>query len=162
MPAARHVLVVALGAIGLGAPLVARTGTVDKVTIDNVSIVDVAKGKLFPNMTVVVDGERIASVAKTHLGAIRSGTVMDGAGMYVIPGLWDVHVHVAFTNDAARIQFLQVAVDVTGSLWAAPNRIVVRLDSRKSSVIRPPCVSLALRLGDSRPPSCVMRRSDAA
>ena len=29
---------------------------------------------------------------------------MDGTGMYVIPGLWDMHVHVAFTNDAARIQ----------------------------------------------------------
>ena len=104
MPAARHVLVVALGAVGLGAPLVAQTGTVDHVTIDNVTIVDVAKGKLLPNMTVVVDGKRIASVAKAHPGEPGSGTVMDGSGMYVIPGLWDMHVHVAFTNDAARIQ----------------------------------------------------------
>jgi imidazolonepropionase-like amidohydrolase len=104
MLAALRVLVVALGAVILGAPLVAQTGTVDHVTIDNVTIVDVVNGKLFPRMTVVVDGKRILTVAKTRPGELHSGTVMDGAGMYLIPGLWDMHVHVAFTNDAARIQ----------------------------------------------------------
>jgi imidazolonepropionase-like amidohydrolase len=104
MLAALRVLVVALGAAILGAPLVAQTGTVDHVTIDHVTIVDVVNGKLFPSMTVVVDGKRIVTVAKTRPGELHSGTVMDGAGMYVIPGLWDMHVHVAFTNDAARIQ----------------------------------------------------------
>ncbi len=101
---ALRVLVVAFGAICCSAPLVAQTATVDNVTIDNVTIVDVAHGKLLPNMTVVVDGKRIASVTRARPGATRSGTVMDGAGMYVIPGLWDMHVHVAFTNDPARIQ----------------------------------------------------------
>ena len=104
MVAARRILVVAFGANVLGAPLLAQAGTVDKITIDNVTVVDVVKGKLLPNMVVVIDGKRIASVAKTRPGEVRSGTVMDGAGMYVIPGLWDMHVHVAFTNDPARIQ----------------------------------------------------------
>ena len=83
MLAALRVLVVALGAAIFGAPLVAQT---DTVTIDNVAIVDVVKGKVFPNMTVVVDGKRIVTVAKTRPGKLHSGTVMDGAGMYVIPG----------------------------------------------------------------------------
>ena len=104
LTAARRVLVVALGAAIVGAPLAAQTGTLDHVTIDHVTIVDVVKGKLFPEMTVVVDGKRIVTVAKTRPGERHSGTVMDGAGMYVIPGLWDMHVHVAFTNDAARNQ----------------------------------------------------------
>src|SRR5689334_327907 len=106
LPALR-ILVVALIAIAFGAPLGSQTVTVDNITIDNVTIVDVVKGKLLPNMTVVVDGKRIASVApsrKTRPGERHSGDVMDGTGMYVIPGLWDMHVHVAFTNDAARIQ----------------------------------------------------------
>src|SRR5215471_4009957 len=104
MLAVLRVLVVALGAIAFGAPFVAQTVTVDHVTIDNITIVDVVKGKLFPNMTVVVDGKRIATVTKTRPGDLHSGNVMDGTGMYVIPGLWDMHVHLAFTNDAARIQ----------------------------------------------------------
>jgi imidazolonepropionase-like amidohydrolase len=94
----------ALAAIVCGASLVAQTPVADTVTIDNVTIVDVVKGKLLPNMTVVVNGNRIASVEKARPGARHSGTVMDGSGMYVIPGLWDMHVHLAFTNDAARIQ----------------------------------------------------------
>ena len=74
MLTALRVLVLALGAIVFGTPLAAQTGTVDNVTIDNVTIVDVVKGKLSPNMTVVVDGKRIASVAKTRPGEPHSGT----------------------------------------------------------------------------------------
>lgn len=101
---ALRVLVVALGAIMFTAPAVEQAVTAGNVTIENVTVVDVVKGTLVPNMTVVVDGNRIASVAKTRSGDRHSGAVMDGTGMYVMPGLWDMHVHVAFTNDAARIQ----------------------------------------------------------
>ncbi len=97
MLATLRALVVAIGAIVFGTPLYAQT-----VTIDNVTIVDVVKGKLSPNMTVVVDGKRIASVAKTRPGAPHSGTVMDGTGMYVIPGLWDMHIHAFNSNDTSR------------------------------------------------------------
>src|SRR5262252_3496770 len=90
-------LVGARGAIEFGAPLAAQAGT-----IDNVTIVDVVKGRLSPNMTVVVDGKRIASVAKTRPGAPHSGTVMDGTGMYVIPGLWDMHIHSFSTDDPSH------------------------------------------------------------
>src|SRR5262249_5229992 len=92
-------LVFALGVIVFGTPLVAQT-----VTIDNVTIVDVVKGKLSPDMTVVVDGKRIASVAKTRPGAPHSGTVMNGTGMYVIPCLCDIHIHAFFSNDTSRFQ----------------------------------------------------------
>src|SRR5262245_56282592 len=98
MLATLRVLVVALGALVFATPLGAQT-----VTIDNVTIVDVVKGKLSPNMTVVVDGKRIASVAKTRPGTPHSGTVMDGTGMYVIPGLWDMHIHAFSSDDTSRL-----------------------------------------------------------
>jgi imidazolonepropionase-like amidohydrolase len=102
-------LILALGAVvlaALGAPLVAQTApaVVEGVTIENVTVVDVVKGKLLPNMTVMVDGKHIASVVKSRPGETHSGAVMDGTGMFVIPGLWDMHVHVAFTNNTERNQ----------------------------------------------------------
>jgi imidazolonepropionase-like amidohydrolase len=97
MLATFRALMVALGAVVYATPLVAPT-----VTIDDVTIINVVTGKLSPHMTVVVDGNRIASVAKTRPGAAHSGTVMDGTGMYVIPGLWDMHVHAFFNNDTSR------------------------------------------------------------
>jgi imidazolonepropionase-like amidohydrolase len=70
-------------------------------TIDNVTIVDVTNGRLQPRKTIVIDGNRISRIedanAETHALA-----TLDGTGMFVIPGLWDMHVHAYFTNDTAR------------------------------------------------------------
>ena len=49
------------------------------------------------NRTVVVTGDRITSVsdaAKVQLP--KNAHVIDGTGQYLIPGLWDMHVHSAF------------------------------------------------------------------
>jgi len=34
--------------------------------------------------------------------ASHAAATLDGTGMFVIPGLWDMHVHAYFTNDTAR------------------------------------------------------------
>ncbi|MGH9411233.1 MAG: amidohydrolase family protein [Vicinamibacterales bacterium] len=133
-----RLIAAALGALVCVAPLAAQTVTADDVAIERVTIVDVVKGKLFTDMTVVVDGTRIKSVVKTRPGERHPGTVMDGAGMYVIPGLWDMHVHVAFTNDAARIRStsalmlpLFIANGVTGvrDMWSNLDAILAMRDA---------------------------------
>lgn len=73
----------------------------DRVTIDNVTIVDVTNGKLQKNQTIVIEGKRIARIERAT-PATRAQATMDGTGMFVIPGLWDMHVHAFFTNDTAR------------------------------------------------------------
>ena len=92
---ARSILFVA-GLLASAAPITAQT-----TTIDNVTIVDVTNGRLQPRKTIVIDGNRIARIddatAATHAAA-----TLDGTGMFVIPGLWDMHVHAYFTNDTAR------------------------------------------------------------
>jgi imidazolonepropionase-like amidohydrolase len=83
-----------------GAPISASIRA-QATTIDNVTIVDVANGRLQPRKTIVIEGNRIARVedatASTHAAA-----TLDGTGMFVIPGLWDMHVHAYFTNDTAK------------------------------------------------------------
>ena len=77
------------------------SGGAQTTTIDNVTIVDVTTGRLQPRKTIVIEGNRIARIdnasASTHAAA-----TLDGTGMFVIPGLWDMHVHAYFTNDTAR------------------------------------------------------------
>jgi imidazolonepropionase-like amidohydrolase len=51
------------------------------------------------DQTVVIQGDRIASVsdsAKSQLPKSPRALVIDAAGQYLIPGLWDMHVHSAF------------------------------------------------------------------
>jgi imidazolonepropionase-like amidohydrolase len=69
--------------------------------IDNVTIVDVATGRLEPRRTIVVEGTRIARITAST-AATHATATLDGTGMFVIPGLWDMHVHAYFTNDTAR------------------------------------------------------------
>ena len=70
-------------------------------TIDNVTIVDVTNGKLQKHKTIVVEGKSIARIENSN-AATRAAATLDGTGMFVIPGLWDMHVHAYFTNDSAR------------------------------------------------------------
>ena len=71
------------------------------VTIDNVTIVDVATGKLQAHKTIVVEGKRIARIENASRET-RAAATLDGTGMFVIPGLWDMHIHAYFTNDSSR------------------------------------------------------------
>ncbi|HEY4304700.1 MAG TPA: amidohydrolase family protein [Gemmatimonadaceae bacterium] len=69
------------------------------LTITNATVVDVATGALHRGSTVVVDGKRIVSVGPTTGARPSKGQVVDGQGMYVIPGLWDMHTHAYFGWD---------------------------------------------------------------
>lgn len=57
-------------------------------TIRNVNVVDVAGGTVRRGVNVVISGASIVSVS----GKAR-GTAIDGKGKYLIPGLWDMNVH---------------------------------------------------------------------
>lgn len=76
---------------------------------------DVERGTLLPDRTVLVAGDRIARVAPSDSVQIAVGTrVVDGGGGYLIPGLWDMHVHLR-SPAAERIDMpLFVAHGVTG------------------------------------------------
>ncbi len=76
---------------------------------------DVERGTLLPDRTVLVAGDRIARVAPSDSVRLAAGTrVVDGAGGYLIPGLWDMHVHLR-SPAAERIDMpLFVAHGVTG------------------------------------------------
>jgi imidazolonepropionase-like amidohydrolase len=79
-----------------GAPVNAQT-----ITIDNVTIVDVTNGRLSSGKTIAIEGKRIARIEDAS-DATRAAATLDGTGMFVIPGLWDMHIHAFFTNDTAR------------------------------------------------------------
>jgi hypothetical protein len=66
-------------------------------------------------MTVVIAGSTITDVGKTAEVAIPKGArVLDVAGAYLIPGLWDMHVHL-FTDGRYNWAFpLLVANGITG------------------------------------------------
>ena len=92
-----------------GAPAMGRGG----IAVTGVTIVDVETGNLLPGQTVVIQGSRIVDISLAEGGELPRGTtVIDGRGTYLIPGLWDMHVHSA--AGAAREFPLFIAHGVTG------------------------------------------------
>src|SRR6476659_9987357 len=75
----------------LGERLTAQT-----LTITNATVVDVSTGTLRRATTVVIDGKRITSVGPASATVPRAGRIVDAKGMYLIPGLWDMHTHAYF------------------------------------------------------------------
>jgi imidazolonepropionase-like amidohydrolase len=66
------------------------------LTMTNATVVDVSNGSLRPGTTVVIEGNRITRVGSSAAPAQPRGQVVDAKGMYVIPGLWDMHTHAYF------------------------------------------------------------------
>jgi imidazolonepropionase-like amidohydrolase len=66
------------------------------VALTNVNLFDAASGQSRPGSTVVIDGNRIVAVGKDGAVTIPSGAErIDGRGRALLPGLWDMHVHLS-------------------------------------------------------------------
>ena len=77
-------------------PLATPRLSAQTLTITNATVVDVSNGALHRGSTIVIDGNRIVSVGPPSANTQRRGQVVDAKGMFVIPGLWDMHTHAYF------------------------------------------------------------------
>src|SRR5689334_3107627 len=63
----------------------------------HVNVIDATGTPVQPDMTVVIQDGRVAEIGKAGQVRIRDqAEVIDGRGKYLIPGLWDMHVHTVF------------------------------------------------------------------
>jgi imidazolonepropionase-like amidohydrolase len=92
-------------------PARAEHAPVKSVAITGVTIIDSTGALARSDMAVVVTGNRITAVGKSGKVEVPEGAqVVDGTGKYLIPGLWDMHVHTAGPSFPA----LYLANGVTG------------------------------------------------
>ncbi len=66
--------------------------------IDNVNVVNVRTGKVLPSTTVVISANKIVFIGARELMPIQYAAIagrhrIDAANGYLIPGLWDSHLH---------------------------------------------------------------------
>jgi imidazolonepropionase-like amidohydrolase len=63
----------------------------------HVNVIDATGTPVQSDMSVVVRDGHIADIGKSsEVGVPERATIVDGHGKYLIPGLWDMHVHTAF------------------------------------------------------------------
>jgi imidazolonepropionase-like amidohydrolase len=87
--------VAALAVLLVPAGIAAQNGAA--IAITPVTIVNVETGQVEAGRTVVFVGTRITAVGPVASVKVPAGSrIVSGEGKYLIPGLWDMHVHAAF------------------------------------------------------------------
>lgn len=75
-----------------------------QTAITNVTIIDVRDGSTQHNMSVLISEDRISVIGSSKRVQLPKQTrVMDGRGKFLIPGLWDMHVHTDGDDRALRL-----------------------------------------------------------
>ena len=91
-------------------------GSCPTLAIEDVNVIDVLASRVRPNMTVIIEGDRIAALGPASStfppqDARKDARVVSGHGMFLIPGLWDMDVHLWYRENQLPVF---VAFGVTG------------------------------------------------
>ena len=81
------------------------------ILISNINVVDLVKGEVVFNQDVIIIKEKITKILPHGSSNLKSKQTINGTGKYLMPGLWDMHVH---TGDADIFFPVYVANGITG------------------------------------------------
>src|SRR6201984_3027695 len=65
----------------------------EKISLVGATVINPADGKVLPNATVVINGDKIERVAMGKQDAATLGRQIDCVGKFILPGYIDTHVH---------------------------------------------------------------------
>src|SRR5437764_7944021 len=71
----------------------------EKISLVGATVINPADGKVVPNATVVIDGDKIERVTMGKQDAASLGKQIDCAGKFILPGYIDTHIHFFQSGD---------------------------------------------------------------
>jgi imidazolonepropionase-like amidohydrolase len=85
-----------LASFFVGCLMTSGAAETKRLAIAHVAVVDTTSGEIKADQTVVITGARIIKIVPATGYRPEPGTqVIDARGKYLIPGLWDMHMHIA-------------------------------------------------------------------
>jgi len=92
----------------------------DTLVITDVNVVDVRTGEIRRDQIVIIERDRINAVGGKGTRYPRNAPSVNAKGGYLIPGLWDMHVHLTFGD------WFPLAQDISLPLFVANGITSVR------------------------------------
>jgi imidazolonepropionase-like amidohydrolase len=102
----------------------------------HVTLIDTGGGPTQPDMSVIVTNDRITEIGRTgDVSVPQTSRVVDAAGKFMIPGLWDMHIH-WYDRDSLP---LFIANGVTGvrQMWGMPQHHTWRKAIESGTLLGP-------------------------
>src|SRR5688500_7078334 len=77
------------------------------LVIKDVSVIDVVTGSVLSNQTLIIQDDRIAVMGPSLETKVPDNSkIVDGNGKFIIPGLWDTHVHLEIAGEKSLPLFI--------------------------------------------------------
>lgn len=116
------------------------------LVIKDVSVFDSVAGKMLPNRTIVISGQKIEAIGtpEAPVDVPKGALILDGQGKYAIPGLIDAHVHLVH-----RLNYAHMTGDEVLPLFLANGVTSVRDTGDEISA-----QTLVARHADAHPAQC--------
>lgn len=133
-----------------------RLAMASSVAITDVTVIDLGRGVLQPDQTVIVVGGRIGAVGPASDTAIPArADRVDGRGRFLIPGLCDMHVHSGSYDNGRKMARLLVANGITCArdMGSPPDDVIRLRDDIRSGSLGPEMVVAGPLLETSLPPA---------
>jgi Amidohydrolase family len=127
----------------------AQTPPNAEMSIRHATIINVATGAELKDQTVKIQGNRLLSINPTQDSDDAAPASIDAHQGYLIPGLWDMHVHV---HDKAELP-LYIANGVTGIRIMSGDRNEAALRAELKKQPPSPDIYLASAIVDGSPPT---------
>ena len=82
-----------------GAALLGAAAASPQLVLTHVSVIDSTANAVRPDQSVVIVNGRIAAIGPSaRIKLPKDARIVDGQGKFLVPGLWDMHVHIAGLN----------------------------------------------------------------
>ncbi len=122
--------------------------------IQDITTIDPTDGAKEGQTVIIKDGKilRISPTAELKLSS--SNTIIDGTGKFLMPGLWDAHVHFAYIEELAPVMFdlfLLYGITSVRDTGGKIDFVTAWRDSARSSPTDAPRVMVAGPLIDGMP-----------
>ena len=129
------VLIFGIGAV-LGTPSVSS-----QIAILNVNVLPMDSDRVLPGQTVLVQNGLIAQVGPRGKVTIPAGALrIDGSGKYLMPGLADMHVHMAgprALQEELLKMYVVAGVTTILNVRGTPDHLTLRSDIREGRLLGP-------------------------
>jgi imidazolonepropionase-like amidohydrolase len=122
-----------------------------QVAIRNVTVINPRAAEVLAGATVLIEGDTILEVGPSAAVTIpKSCQRVDGTGRYLIPGLWDCHVHLTKAGRNSLALFLANGVTSVRDMGSDPDEVMAWRREIESGKVLGPRIKLAGRIFESK------------
>ena len=119
------------------------------LAIEHVTVLPMNRDTALADHTVLVSADRIVWVGRSRSARVPAGTRrVDGRGMYLLPGLADMHVHIERVDELSR--FVAAGITTVRNMRGEPKHVVWRNRIAAGALVGPTIFTSGPSIGRSR------------